>query len=579
MKVTALPALVAGLLPIAGAVPAQNTQAKAQAGLVNVTIPSGIIIGSTDNGVESFRGIPYADPPTGDLRFRPPVRLSTHLGEFDATKKPVACHQGPIYGPFADTQNAVATLTEIGVASSVFKNIAGDTPTEFDEDCLIINVQRPEGVKAGANLPVLFWIYGGGFVGGSTPPFDGKNLIATGVQLNQSFVFVSVNYRVGGWGFMPGEEIYREGSGNAGLRDQRMGLEWVADNIAKFGGNPKRVVIWGESAGAISVFDQLVLYNGNATYKGKELFHGAIMNSGTALPTDPLYGPKGKAIYKAVIEKAGCEGKPEGSLKCLRDLHNNDFAAAANSVPGIFSYPSLALSYLPRPDDNVLTDSPDALARKGKFHKVPVIMGSQEDEGTAFSLFQINMGTDQRIVQYLSKYYFGDATIEQVSEFVGTYSNEIADGSPFRSKLLTELYPGKRRIAAILGDMVFDLMRRITLRIIAEHHPEVHSWSYLSSYNYNLGLSAVGTMHGSDMPVFFNGSNNNLPTISGRTYYLNFLYNLNPNKGSKVDVLWPQWKEGHKLLWYNKNNNSLRSDTYRERSYEFMYENIDSLRF
>ncbi|PON28476.1 hypothetical protein TGAM01_v202970 [Trichoderma gamsii] len=579
MKLTALPALVAGLLPIAGAVPAQNTQAKVQAGLVNVTIPSGIIIGSTDNGVESFRGIPYADPPTGDLRFRPPVRLSRHLGEFDATKKPVACHQGPIYGPFADTQNAVATLAEIGVASSVFKNIAGDTPAEFDEDCLIINVQRPEGVKAGANLPVLFWIYGGGFVGGSTPPFDGKNLIATGVQLNQSFIYVSVNYRVGGWGFMPGEEIHREGSGNAGLRDQRMGLEWVADNIAEFGGNPKRVVIWGESAGAISVFDQLVLYDGNATYKGKELFHGAIMNSGTALPTDPLYGPKGKAIYKAVIEKAGCEGKPEGSLKCLRELHNDDFAAAANSVPGIFSYPSLALSYLPRPDDTVLTDSPDALAKKGKFHKVPVIMGSQEDEGTAFSLFQINMGTDQRIVQYLSKYYFGDATIEQVSEFVGTYSNEIADGSPFRSKLLTELYPGKRRIAAILGDMVFDLMRRITLRIIAEHHPEEHSWSYLSSYNYNLGLSAVGTTHGSDMPVFFNGSNNNLPTISGRTYYLNFLYNLDPNNGSRVDVHWPQWKEGHQLLWYNKNNNSLRSDTYRERSYEFMYENINSLRF
>ncbi|EHK40488.1 uncharacterized protein TrAtP1_006592 [Trichoderma atroviride] len=570
MKATALVALVAGLLPIAGAVPAQN---------VNVTIPSGTIIGSVDNGVESFRGIPYADPPIGDLRFKPPVRLSRHLGEFDATRKPVACHLGPIFGPFADTEDTTATFAEINVAISVLKDTAGDTPSNFDEDCLIINVQRPQGVEAGANLPVLFWIYGGGFVAGSTPPFDGKNLITTGVQLNQPFVYVSVNYRVGGWGFMPGEEILREGSGNAGLRDQRMGLEWVADNIAEFGGDPTRVIIWGESAGAISVFDQLVLYDGNATYKGEELFHGAIMNSGTALPTDPLNGPKGEAIYSAVVKAAGCEGKPEGSLSCLRDLHNDDFAAAANSVPGIFSYPSLALSYLPRPDGTVLTDSPDALAKEGKFHKVPVIMGSQEDEGTAFTLFQVNMGTDEKIVNYLSKYYFGDATIDQISEFVGTYSDKISDGSPFRSILPTELYPGKRRIAAILGDMVFDLMRRVTLQIFAENHPEVPSWSYLSSYDYNLGLNPVGTKHGSDMPVFFNGSNDDLPTISGRTYYLNFLYELDPNNGTQVDVLWPQWKEGRQLLWYNKKNNSLRNDTYRESSYDFMLKNIDSLRF
>jgi carboxylesterase type B len=577
MRVTAVAALGAGLLPIAGAVSAPSANAEAQAGRVNVTIPSGTIIGSTEEGVESFKGIPYADPPIGNLRFRPPVKLSRHLGEFDATKKPVACRTGPIYGPYADTENTLSTLEGIEVASSVLRNIAGDTPADFSEDCLIINVQRPEGVEAGANLPVLFWIYGGGFVAGSTPPFDGKNLITTGVQLNQPFIYVSVIYRVGGWGFMPGEEILREGSGNAGLRDQRMGLEWVADNIAEFGGNPKRVTIWGESAGAISVFDQLVLYDGNATYKGRELFRGAIMNSGTALPTDPLDGPKAKAIYQAVIKKAGCE--VANSLQCLRDLHEDEFAAAANSVPGIFSYPSLALSYLPRPDGIALTDSPDALAKAGKFHKVPVIMGSQEDEGTAFSLFQANMSTDGQIVDYLSKYYFGNATTDQISEFVGTYSNKIADGSPFRSLLLGELYPGKRRIAAILGDMVFDLMRRITLQIFAENHSKVPSWSYLSSYNYNLGLNPVGTMHGSDMPVFFNGSNNDLPTISGRKYYLNFLYHLDPNNGSQVDVLWPQWKQDHQLLWYNKQNNSLRKDDYRERSYDFMFENINSLRF
>ncbi|KAH8129886.1 Alpha/Beta hydrolase protein [Trichoderma asperelloides] len=574
-----LTALTAGLLPIAGAIPAQYAEAEVQAGHPNVTIPSGTIIGSTDGEVESFKGIPYADPPIGDLRFRPPVRLSTHLGEFDATREAAACHRGPIYGPFADTEDPIATLAEIDVANSVLKDIAGDEPTKFDEDCLTITVQRPEGIEAGANIPVLFWIYGGGFVGGSTTGFDGTELIKTGVQLNQPFIFVAVNYRVGGWGFMPGEEILREGSGNAGLRDQRMGLEWVADNIAEFGGDPERVTIWGESAGAISVFDQLVLFDGNATYKGRELFRGAIMNSGTALPTDPLDGPKGQAIYDAVVKEADCDNEREDSLSCLRKLNNDNFTAAANSVPGIFSYPSLALSYLPRPDGTVLTDSPDALARQRKFHKVPVIMGTQEDEGTPFSLFQNDMGTDEKIVTYLSKYYFGDATSDQVSEFVGTYSDKISDGSPFRSILPNELYPGKRRIAAILGDMVFNLMRRITLQILSEELPEIPSWSYFSSYNYNLGLNPMGTMHGSDIPVLFEGSNDELPTISGRTYYINFLYTGDPNNGSNVEVLWPQWTEGHQLLWFNKSQNGLKNDTYRESSYDFMFENIDSLRF
>jgi carboxylesterase type B len=577
MKVITLATLTVGLLPITGAIPALNAEADVQAGRVNVTIPSGIIIGSTDGGVDSFKGIPYADPPINDLRFKPPVRLSTNLGEFDATKDAAACHRGPVFGPFSDTEDTKAALAEIDVAKSVFKNIAGDTPIEFDEKCLTITVQRPQGIEAGADLPVLFWIYGGGFVGGSTSGFDGTELVKTGVQLRQPFIYVAVNYRVGGWGFMPGDEILREGSGNAGLLDQRMGLEWVADNIAEFGGDPDKVTIWGESAGAISVFDQLVLYDGDATYKDRPLFRGAIMNSGTALPTDPLDGPKGQAIYEAVVKEAGCEG--DDSLGCLRDLDNDAFAAAANSVPGIFSYPSLALSYLPRPDGKVLTDSPDVLAREGKFHKVPVIMGTQEDEGTPFSLFQIDMGTDDKIVQYLSKYYFGNATTDQVSEFVKTYSDRISDGSPFRSILQDELYPGKRRIAAILGDMVFNLIRRITLRTLAEVYPGLPLWSYFSSYNYNFGLNPVGTMHGSDIPVFFSGSNNKYPTISGRTYYINFLYELNPNNGNEVDVFWPEWTEGHQLLWYNATNNGLLNDTYRESSYEFMFENIDSLRF
>lgn len=99
--------------------------------------------------------------------------------------------------------------------------------------------------------------------------YDGSSLVSHGVNINEPFIFVAVNYRVNGFGFMPGKEVLEDGASNLGLLDQRMGLEWVADNIAAFGGDPDKVTIWGESAGALSVADQMVLYGGDNKYKSE----------------------------------------------------------------------------------------------------------------------------------------------------------------------------------------------------------------------------------------------------------------------------------------------------------------------
>ncbi|GJN84588.1 cholinesterase [Purpureocillium lilacinum] len=530
---------------------------------VTVDIPTGgKVKGRSLLNVESFNAIPFADPPVGQLRLRPPKRLSTNPGTIDGTGLAPGCPQMFVSSGARDALSTIlGTLLDI----PFLKPITGQ------EDCLTVNVQRPAGTKATDKLPVLFWIYGGGFELGSTNTYDATSLLASAVGQKQPFVFVAVNYRVAGFGFMPGKEILKDGSANLGLLDQRMGLEWVADNIAAFGGDPTKVTIWGESAGAISVFDQMLLYGGNATYKGQPLFRGAIMNSGSAVPADPVDCPKGQAVYDAVVKEGGCAGASD-TLKCLRDLDYETFLNAANSVPGLLSYNSVALSYLPRPDGVVLPDSPDKLGEQGRFYAVPSIIGDQEDEGTIFSIFQSNVTSVDDMTNYLSQLFFHNAPKSKLKELVNIYEPALLQGSPFRTGIFNELYPGFKRMAAILGDLTFTLTRRVVLKIATKTKPDMPIWSYLSSYDY--GTPVVGTFHASDILQVFYGVLPNNAMRSCRTYYFNFLYNLDPNKGVGGFARWPQWKEKQELMWFKSAvANGILKDDFRSGAAAFIEAN------
>ena len=572
--------LVTPVLAAPGPLP-DSTLGK-RADLVTVALPSGTVIGTASN-IETFNGIPYAKPPVGPLRLKPPMKLSNDLRTFDATGIAPACPQMPVAPDPQSNEDFLKAAPEAMELPMFRVNAA-----EGQEDCLTISVQRPKGTSPDDNLPVLFWIYGGGFVIGSTQMYNADKMIEFAAAQGQNFIFVAVNYRIAGFGFLGGKEILQDGSANLGLLDQRMGLEWVADNIASFGGDPDRVTIWGQSAGAISVFDQMLLYDGNATYNGKSLFRGAIMNSGSATPSDPVDCPKAQAIYDTVVERSGCQGE-EDTLDCLRGLPYEEFLEASNSVPRILSYNSLALSYLPRPDGTVLTDSPDVLAREGRYHAVPMIIGDQEDEGTVFSFVQTNLTSTAALVNYLSTYYFAHSNESQVSQFVNTYSPEPADGSPFRTGEYNEFYrdlygkgPGFKRLAALLGDIVFTLARRLSIENMVAANPDVPVWSYLNSFQYSvLPFSYAGTAHGSDVQMMFSGTGH--PARSSRTYYLNFLHNQDPNVGVGVGnggfLTWPKWTENKKLLWIQLSLNILRGDNFRAESYQYMKDNIKSLYF
>lgn len=275
-----------------------------------------------------------------------------------------------------------------------------------------------------------------------------------------------------------------------------------------------------------------------------------------------------------VVQAAGCSGS-SNTLACLREVPYTKFLTAANSVPGILSYFTVNLSYLPRPDGKVLTASPDTLLAAGKYAKVPFIVGDQEDEGTLFGLFTANLTTTREITTYLSTIFFNNASPTQVETLVGTYQNIFEDGSPFRTGLLNNWYPQFKRVSAILGDITFTLTRRVFLEVASQVNPGVPSWSYLATYNY--GTPILGTFHGSDILQVFNGilPNNAAKTIRG--YYYSFIYNLDPNTGNDFGD-WPQWSTSKKLIEFQANRNDYLDDNFRSDTYNFLKANVASLR-
>ncbi|KAL0578082.1 hypothetical protein V5O48_003900 [Marasmius crinis-equi] len=300
----------------------------------------------------AYLGIPYAEPPTGERRFRGPVPLNTtRVAEeaggkvVDATKYPNFCIQGATSG------------SEPGGAGS--------------EDCLKINIYVPSCAKKGDNLPVLFYIHGGGYVNGNPRnwPFDHW------VHQSPNVVIVSVYYRLDAFGFLATPEFIDSGNGdlNAGFLDQIEALKWVKRNVASFGGDPTRVTINGESAGGGSVQHHLV------AQEGEVLFSGAIAQSvyRTPAPTPEQQKP----LFDFFVSATGC-GEPGSDistqLKCLRSVGTDNLARAQDLASSAFN--GAYNMFRPVIDGKVIVGNPSKLISQGKFAQVPLIVGSTSNE-------------------------------------------------------------------------------------------------------------------------------------------------------------------------------------------------------
>lgn len=361
---------------------------SAEAEIASVKVKGGELAGEVEGDLAVYKGIPFAAPPVGDLRWKAPQKLKPWKGVRAASEFAPGCMQDISFSKiFADRE-------------------------DVSEDCLYLNVWTP-AKSAKDKLPVMVWIYGGGFAIGrtSTPIYDGANLAKKGV------VFVSVAYRVGPLGFLAHPELTAEAggaSGNYGLMDQIAGLKWVKANIAKFGGDPRNVTIFGESAGAISV-SMLA-----ASPSAGGLFHKAISESGGNFSPPRGSGNDGGFTTRSL------QNAEEQGIAFLAGLGVHDIKAArALPAEPITNAGGPMGTFWPNYDGRVLPRDQYRLYEDGLFNDTPILIGTNSDEG---SLFQppkvtpteyeaaIRAGYGEKAQSILSLYpYATDAEARQAS--------------------------------------------------------------------------------------------------------------------------------------------------------------------
>ena len=479
-----------------------------------------------------FRGVPYAKPPVGELRWCPPRELDSWHGERDARAfAPSAWQMGTQINEFMSALTA-------GVGHGFFKRALISVAMklapkpEESEDCLYLNIRTPDPA---ACLPVMVWMHGGDHQDGSGAEafYDSNTLPEMGV------VLVTINYRLGLMGYFCHPELSAESemgvSGNYGTMDQIAALQWVRDNIAAFGGNPDNVTIFGESAGGESVAHMLT------SPLARGLFHRAILQSAANsaqmqyMARDVLHHRSAETVGQDLA--TGLLGEMPGQLEKLRDLPAEKLMGRVRKSEGDLA------GYYPVIDGYVLPYSPFECFQRGLQAKVPVMVGSNSDEG---SVLWPMMGTP------LVSHRFEDIGADGIEELIRSEFGENAER-------LFEVYPGLREGAdeaqtELLGDSMFGAKAYF----YATKHAESGESAYLYYFTQASPLpgQTAGAFHAAEIPYVFGSEIPVLPVgEEGRKlsaqmgrYWTNFA-----RSGDPSDNELPSWQpvsetEGHWMV-------------------------------
>lgn len=519
---------------------------------------------------DMFLGMPYAEPPVGDLRFRPPQPLSTRSwkGRRNATEYSPIC-----FGYGSDTW--------------VLGNYVS-------EDCLTINVVRPHGVKPDAKLPVAVWIHGGSLANGgsSDPRYNMSFIVEQSVRMGTPFIAASINYRLHAWGFLWSDEMKKAGAGNLGFRDQRLALQWVRENIGAFRGDPDKVTLWGESAGGRSVATQMLAYGG----RDDKLYRGAILQSGTGFDIDlgevPRAGDVWQDYYDALAAKVGCGGAGD-SLACLRAVPAWTLSDAINATAGPVFRGVVDGDFLRAPRHKLIG--------AGNFTRVPVVIGANFDEGTGFGEYGID--TEAQWRAYLRDAGgAGNVTAEVLSALypdiprVGIPATLHGRPPPVagHAKKYGAMW---KRASAFGGDRSQHGPRRLWARTWARAGLPI--WSYHFNVLVN-GISPYsGATHFQEVAFVFNNTDGlgyetavavnpfaGKPATFGKLadvmsrMWVGFIASGDPNAhGGVTDVRWPRYDNSDepRNMVFDVNVTALayaEPDTYRTEQIEYLIQKL-----
>ncbi|KAL0945889.1 hypothetical protein HGRIS_012174 [Hohenbuehelia grisea] len=413
---------------------------KYAAAQANVTLQLG---NTTLNGVQAlgglgefYGGIPFAEPPVGQRRLKSPI-LKTVLNNtvFNASNYGPGCFQ-----PHLD---------------------AIEPFVQFSEDCLTINVIRPTGLQPNSSLPVMAWIYGGGFTGGFSLLFPGDALALLGILRGTPIIFVSFNYRLGPLGFPQGAEAQNQSALNLGLQDQIAALEWIQANIGAFGGDRTKVTVFGESAGAISIATHMLKPSFANLARATILESGS---AGTVLLSNATRRQSDWDTFVGAVPECFQQSGTNDTFQCLR------LAPSESMLKAMLTFAEISngeqFPWIPTYDgvNGVLPDLPSEIIRRGDFAKIPFIAGTNLDEGTGFTPkgVQSTAGIKSLIVANFTPSPLGPDVLSQTADaFLIAYPDDPASGSPFNTGNNTFGHSSQyKRAATLEGDIAFQSQRR-----------------------------------------------------------------------------------------------------------------------
>jgi para-nitrobenzyl esterase len=489
-----------------------------------VHLSGGSLRGYFQGTTAVFKGIPYAMPPLGDLRWREPQPPSPWPGVRDATKPGSACVQDPAgLGPFIQPLAAV-----YGASYEI-------EPVSSSEDCLYLNVWAPTWPAQGS-LPVMVWLHGGSNTlgSGSQSTYDGTSLAAHGV------ILVTINYRLGVLGFFSHPELTAESphhsSGNYGLLDQLAALEWVKENIARFGGDPENVTLFGESAGAI---DAAMLM---ASPLSAHLFERVISESGPPFGVGPI---ETRAQAEALGESLGkaAPGNSPSAVANLRKLAATDLMQLVNTR---FKGPYPANLFV---DGWVLREPPARAFASGAAQKVDLLVGLN---GRELSAFRVVAASGAKISPRPEKNEGAVHVVKRLAETVHPLYGGWTDAA-ITLYLFKALFDRTLAIDQASNDMLVACPIGAQAALTRTQGRKVFVYKFDRTIP-GKGERALGAFHSLEVPYVFNALHDPtwrwLPFAAAddrlasliESYWTNFAKTGNPNSAGAPD--WPAWENG-----------------------------------